>query len=348
MRGLFVATVFVVTALCGVAADTILVPVGEPIQPALDKIAGTGGTVLLGAGVHCVTGTLQVASETTLAGRGPASVLLSDPTTRPQVIGTLVADLHDVTVRDMALVGPADPTQMVEPPADAETRRAMGIFMNSPTGAFRNIRLERLRVTLFEGMGVHLKGVSGLVIDGCDFDRTAAFNGLYHNVYLRRVKDVRVTNSLFRNNPVGNGLQVSWSEDVAITGNQSIDNAGHGIRVAETRKALIEGNEVLRNRGGAGIWLNTEKQIGCVDFTVRNNRVLGNLNRGIAIQNTRNSVFEGNVSLGNGVDFLFRNAFDVVLRHNRYKTTAEEKTNRVTFEDGGVISGEEAPKEEAR
>jgi len=325
-------------ALCSMGkGESLSVSPGEAIQPALDKVAGSGGTVLLGAGIHPITQALQMASGITLAGHGPGTVLMCDPSVLGQAIGTSTDDLHDVTIRDLTLVGPGDPAKMTTPPEGYEGPGPMGIFVNSPTGAFRDLRLLRLRITRFESMGVHLKGVDGLLIEGCDFDRTAAFNGLYHNVYLRRVKHARIVGCLSRNNPVGNGLQVSFSEDVTITGNYCIGNAGHGIRVAETRRAVIEGNRVRDNRGGAGIWLNTEKSVGCRQFTLKGNHVTGNANAGIAVQNTSDSLVEGNIVLDNGVDFLLRNAFRVTLRGNRYRTWEEQKENRVTMQGNEVL-----------
>ena len=189
-------------------------------------------------------------------------------------------------------------------------------------------------------MGVHLKGVDGLTMTGCDFDRTAAFNGLYHNVYLRRTRNVQITHNLFRNNPVGNGFQASFSEHVLISNNRSIDNAGHGIRVAASTAVKIMRNTVLRNRGGAGIWLNCERRRDCIQVTVSDNVVRQNAQTGIAVQNTYASLVERNEVLGNGVDLFFRNARGVTMRQNRYRTTAEAKKNNVRFEENEVLDSD--------
>ena len=121
MHGLIMVALLVTAAVCGLAAETAMAPAGKPIQPALDAVAGTGGTVLLGAGVHTITETLQVSSETTLAGQGPATVLQSDPTTRPQIIGTLVPDV------------PGEPSVVLAGVWDGHTRLPCGSALG-PTG----------------------------------------------------------------------------------------------------------------------------------------------------------------------------------------------------------------------
>jgi parallel beta-helix repeat protein len=221
---------------------------------------------------------------------------------------------------------------MLTPPDGHPGKGPSGIFVNFGTGKGQAIRLERLYMTLWEGMGVHLKGVDDLSISDCRFECTSAFNSLYHNVYLRRVRDVDIANNVFCDSPVGNGLQVSFSKNVRIVGNRSEGNAGHGIRVAASENVTLSRNTVLHNRGGAGIWLNCEKGTCCSQINADNNLVRHNTNAGIAIQNTVHARFSENTALDNGTDFTFRNARDVTLRANQFRTRLETKKNSVTFD----------------
>lgn len=308
---------------------------GDAIQGAMDRLAARGGgTVFLSAGIHRLDAPLWLHSNITLRGCGPATELRASDSLTEVAIGTKHDHIHNVTLVEFSLVGPGKPEKMTER-RDLHGARlgVMGIFMAFETGKGKYVRLERLRITRWTRMGVHLKGITHLLIQGCDIDCSSAYNSLYHNVYLRRARDVRVVRNLFRNSPVGNGFQASFCERIHIADNQSIDNAGHGIRVAASDEATISGNTVLRNRGQAGIWLNIEKGRPCRHVTVRDNTVQHNLHSGLAIRNTYHCLVEDNDIRHNGVDVSFRNARDTALQRNRFDTTREEKTNTVTFED---------------
>lgn len=315
---------------CSGISEEIRVPLDGDIQAAIDRVSAKGGgTVQLAEGTYTLRQPLWLKDNVCLAGRGRKTILISDSKTRTQAIGTKLKTLENVTIKNMSVIGPGKRDEMTKRPKGPSGKGPMGIFMNFETGKGKHFKLENLYVSLWECHGVHLKGVAGLTITKCHVDYSSAFNSLYHNVYLRRVSNVKITENLFTDSPVGNGFQVSFGKDISITDNTATGNAGHGIRVAACDNVRIENNTVLKNRGGAGIWLNCEKKINNTNIAVSKNTVKNNTQIGVAVQNTHTALIKENIVLDNGTDFKFRNAFGITLRKNQYRTTKEEKNNSV-------------------
>ena len=117
----------------------------------------------------------------------------------------------------------------------------MGIFMDGPGDPSlgeatnnNNVRMERIEA-YYCSNGMHLKGLTGFV--GIDLDLHHNGNtevGLFHNIYLRRVADVHLSQS---KNDVG-GFYSS--------------NRGHGIRLSHIRNAYF-GNLAVYNNADHGV-----------------------------------------------------------------------------------------------
>ncbi len=269
-------------------ADSIAVAPGESIQAALDKLKALGGgTVELASGLHALPATLRVPSKVTIAGAGIDCELFLDPA-KTQYEAAMVnaePDMHDVVLRDFVIEGAATPQASRDPNSDVQRRRTLHgpiragiIFLAESKTMQRNLRFEHLTVRNCIFSGVSIYGVDGLDVVNCDFSGNGGAvppgPGKNHNLNLVHVSHVSVTGSRLCDSMFGDGIALSFGQDVAIRDCEIARNALDGVRIAESRKLIVEAN-LAEGNGGTGIveqtWMEPNQEVVLRNNTLRNN-----------------------------------------------------------------------------
>ena len=247
------------TATVPAPTSAVTVAPGQSIQSSLDERAGAGGGwVILAKGLHSIAEPLRMPSGVTLAGEGKDSILFLDPKQTGPAIVNASDDMHDITLRDFVVEG----ATVTRPSSDPNQDRRVRSYQNAPSragiilsgqrdGQMRNIRLEHLTVRHCTHQGVAIRGAAQVVIVTSDFSDNGGSvvpgPGLEHNLVLTHVTGAEVTGNRLDDSPWGNGVNVTESSDVAITGNEAARNHGSGLHLSDSRNVHVHGNVAEAN-----------------------------------------------------------------------------------------------------
>jgi parallel beta-helix repeat protein len=234
----------------------LFVSPGQPIQKALDSLAGSGRWIVLKEGVHAIPATLKIPNRITLAGEGLKTIVIIDKSSdNRDIMVNGESDLHDVTIRDMVVEGALNPV----PPSDPNSVRSYrggynrgGIIFRSSEGKeMTNISLLNLTVQNCTYNGVFISGVSGVTITNCDFNENGSTvvpgPKLQHNLLLTYCEAVKVKNSRLDTSPNGCGVVLDKCKEAGISGCEIARNGHYGILVSESSSVSISGNFVEAN-----------------------------------------------------------------------------------------------------
>jgi len=284
------------------------------IQAALDSCAASGGSVLLEKGVYTVQTSLKITSGITLAGQGKETVLFVDPKINPDKTGTAIInqgpEMSDVTIRDLVIEGAMTPQPSSDPNQDRRQRsyqmaqpRAGIVFMGLYEGQMKNIRMERITVRNCTKNGVAITGATGVTISRCDFSDNGSSvvpgNGIHHNLLIAHVREASITGSRMDTSPWGNGVSVTESSKITLTGNEFARNRLNGLYVADSREVVADGNLIEGNDGdGIGFDVHTVASSG---GSLQNNRAWYNGKRGINPSGIKGVLMKGNMISSNAM-----------------------------------------------
>ena len=205
-----------------------------------------------------------------------------------------------------------------------------GILLNSST-----------RITLtnnaFTGTGVYINGMNGgsYLVDHWNSHTIGTSNTVngkpivyWSNlaggtipvgagqVLLASVTGVTVQGQSLANASVG--VEVGFSSDVRVSGNNVSGNAADGIRLHYSTSSQIESNNVTRNGEGIAVW-------GSQNNRIANNTVTGNALGGITITASRDTLVAGNnlsANVGSGI-LVEPSGSGVTLRDNSITGSAQ-------------------------
>lgn len=282
---------FLLTSL-KVADETV--PVGGDIQAAIDLVAENGGGIVtLETGTHIVTEPIRIKSNITLQGEGDRESLIktNDPI---QIIVADAEGLENLVIQNLAIEGINSVT-------------GGGIQIISLGEDHNNIQL--LNVHCYNtGWGVHIKGTKNLIVKDCLFEGNGAIGkeGYAHNMYLRRVYGADIRNSEFINSITGNGINISYSENIEVHNCNMSGNYFRGVRAADSDGFLVH-DCIVTNNGNAGIIANKEK-VATINIDIKRNCVSNNVLDGIRAVNGTSGVVYDNNSYGNGTDYNLTSA----------------------------------------
>lgn len=230
-----------------------------------DMANSGGGTITLAAQTYQLRESLLLKDKVNIVGKGSSSVIrfaddVANSIDEPLLLGLGVNNirLSDFTLR----------CSINQNPDSKDLRNDhMGIFMDGPgdpsIGEATNnndVRMERIEAYHCSN-GMHLKGLTGFV----GIDLNLHHNGntevdLFHNIYLRRVADIHL--SQLQNNHGGyyasnrgHGIRLSHIRN-AYFGNLAVyDNADHGVHLSdgvyEMRFYNLRNNDNCANSSGA-------------------------------------------------------------------------------------------------
>lgn len=288
-------------------ADAIIVEPGMPVQAAIDRAAGRGGTVILKRGVHTIPATLKLKSGMTLAGEGLGTILFLDPASGLRDAMTNDADsLRDMTIRDLVV----ECGNRTDVPSDPNSNRSYrggwnrgGIILRTEKpGAIRGVNLDRVTVRNATYNGVFINGAVEVRIRNCDLNENGGTvvpgPRLQHNLLISHSRGIEISGSRLSTSPAGCGLAVDHCEQLVMRDCEISRNGWDGILIAESRTLRFSGNLIEANdRNGLNAeWLHA----GSSGLTVMGNRIQYNTAHGLKASAVKGWSASGNRLEGNG------------------------------------------------
>lgn len=282
----YLIAIFLVASIAQLNAADRKVSPGESIQAAIDYVnSNGGGTVYLERGIHIVTSTIKMKSNVTIQGAGKYNTTVRN-TGNFDVISQFEYGQNSMTFLDFTIIG-------------KNNEGCFGIKIES-LGAYHHNFLARNVDIRNCGMGMHVKGIYGVVLQNCDFTCNGAPGKEYyfHNFYARRCStEVRIENCKMNYSTTANGMNFSYCTNVVISNCEASGNYFRGIRAADTKGFKVV-NCVITNNGAYGIIANSEVAA-TTDIQINNNCVSNNGNKGIyAVDGATGSCVDNN-SFGN-------------------------------------------------
>lgn len=253
------------------------------IQAAINNVSNAGGgQVTLAAGTYTITAPIMLKSKVTLRGAGKdATVLKNGGNPSMGGYGVLSSPtsggLSNVIVRNLTIDG----NSVKDPETNPATLNNYGVLIQGPDDSNNKILFDDIKVKNSE-MGFHVKGTNNLTVTDSDFTNNGGQYLYWHNVYLRRVSNALLKNNYMNHSPSGNGINISYSDNITIDSNRVYNNYFRGIRAANSSYIDTINNVVYDNRNGDGIIYNHETQ-GVSNFRIHNNTVSRNGGYGIYI-----------------------------------------------------------------
>lgn len=203
-----------------------------------------GGTVTLDAKTYQLSTSLRLQSNVNIVGQGKGQTVIrftdavENTINEPLMLGIGV---NNIEFKDFTLQCSID-----QNPNSSDLRNDhMGVFMDGPGDPSigertdnNNVRMRRIEARHCSN-GMHLKGLTGFTAIDLDLHENGnTETDLFHNIYLRRVADVHVSQTsatsggLYGSNR-GHGLRLSHIRN-AYFGNVSVyDNADHGVHMTD-------------------------------------------------------------------------------------------------------------------
>lgn len=288
--------------------NTLYVNPGESIQKAIDENRGTNKWIVLKKGVHTIDQPLKVYSGMVLSGEGRESILILNSELSAATIINAEKDIHDIVIRDLLIEGAATSGTPFDPNYERSRRSAQtypqsreGIaFMSDSVGKMKNIVFENITVQNFTKSGIFISGASDLKISYCDLDNNGSSvvpgPNFHHNLRLTRSSNCEIKNSRFDSSLWGNGISISFCNDILISDNETARNKLSGIYCADSQNIKIISN-LSEGNDQNGITL--EKLMdGCENIEITKNLIQYNTN--YSINTGQQNVFQKeNITIGN-------------------------------------------------
>jgi parallel beta-helix repeat protein len=270
-------------------AYDISVAAGESestIQSAIDTASSKGGgTVTLDSGTYTITTPIVLKSNVTLTGDGKNSTILqrsssSDLGLSCSVITAISGGLSNVIVKSLTIDGNDIVDPSTTPAADSWHNGGIVVTDGSSSNTNDKLLFDDIIVEN-STMGFHIKGTKNLTVQNSDFINNGGCYDYWHNMYLRRVSYTNIYNCNMYGSTSGNGLNVSYSDNVTVSYCNSYNNYFRGLRFADSSYIDVFNCEVYGNKTGDGIILNTDSKTGVSNFRLETNTVSNNHGYGI-------------------------------------------------------------------
>lgn len=249
------------TAAAAAPPEAVVVSSGDSIQQALDDISAKGGgTLWLGPGLHSLKQQLRLPSGVTMVGAGRESVLYLLPDQRTPTIVNAVPDLHDVELSNFIVECGLQPEPNRDPNQDSRPRRSqmapsrggISLLADDPA-AMHNIKLRQMTVRHATLSAVEIFGARHVEIFDCDLSGSggavAPGTGQHHNLKLSHVEDATISGSRLTDSLCGDGLSLTFCQNVDVKNCELARNAMNGARLAQCTTASVEGSLVEGNAG---------------------------------------------------------------------------------------------------
>lgn len=275
---------------------------GGDIQAAVDAAHDAGGgTVNLASGRFDITAPIVPRSNVTIQGQGATG---SGLTTIYNALGTnmvIMVDgraggLNNIIFRNFKVDCGLSRTQRSYA---SDPGKNYGIYITDTSLSNDLVLFDNLQITQCL-TGLHSKGTSDLTIRNSNFHDNGGVLYYSHDAYLRRVSKANVQNSTLSDDSTGNGLNISYSDNITVRGCTITGNYFRGVRAANSSYIDVLGNTVSGN-GDTGIIMNSETA-GDDQFRIISNTVTSNLVGISTSSNSSNGSVWYNTVSGNGTN----------------------------------------------
>lgn len=245
----------------------VLINPGESIQKIIDANKGKTLSVVLGSGVHTIDEPLKLYSNMTLSGQGRESILFLSPKLHAATIVNGENNLENIVVRDLLIEGAVSTVENEDPNHDRRTRSYMSapsregvVFRTDGNGQIKNITFENVTIQNFTKNGISIVGASDVNIIKCDFSDNGSSvvpgAGFHHNLHLSYVKNATISQSRFDTSPWGNGIDLTFCQNIQIKISEMARNKQHGVYCTESRDIIIVDN-LMEGNDEKGICVET-------------------------------------------------------------------------------------------
>jgi polygalacturonase len=261
---------------------TITVSIGQSIQSAIDQAAAAGGgTVQLNSGTYLISTALVLKSNVTLqgvasTGSGLTTISNGIGTNMVCMIDNRAGGLNNAILKNVKIDGALERSNRNY---TSDIGKNYGVMILDDSGtANNNVLVDNVQITRC-AVGLHVKGTTNLTIRNSNVHDNGGWPKYFHNVYLRRVSKVNVQGCTLNDSYGGNGLNLSYSDNVTVQSTQANNNGFRGLRAAEDTNVDILGCTASGN-ADYGIVINSEAN-GVHSFRLHNNTANSN-NIGVA------------------------------------------------------------------
>ena len=240
------------------AATSITCSPGQDINACITQVAGSGGgTVHLRPGTYAQSRTVLLKNNVNLAGTGPETIITWRDTVRSTINAPLFysSDVSNISIENVKIVG----TINQNPESQDLRNNHIGIFLDcagDPTAGehtgCNNILLRKIEVENSSD-GIHIKGASHVTaIDLKLHNNGNTEKDYFHNVYFRRVADLRVIQSGedgagFYDSPRGDGIRGSHLTNVYMGNLDVHGNADDGLNFDTVYNVRLHNLDVKHN-----------------------------------------------------------------------------------------------------
>lgn len=293
--------------------NDVSVPAGastSTIQSAVDSASSAGGgTVTLASGEYNITAPIVLKSNVTINGAGKNSTVLkrngSNNLGANGVLTTSASGgVSNIIVKNLGIDGNSFIDPDTNPNHDSITN--YGTLVQGPDNSNDKILFDNFKIKN-STMGLHVKGSKNVTIQNSDFNNNGGSYLYWHNMYLRRVSKVLIKNNVMSYSSSGNGLNISYSDNITIDSNNVYNNYFRGIRVADSSYIDTINNNVHDNQTGDGIIYNSEVT-GVTNFIINSNTVKNNGGYGILVNsNSSNGEVKSNINGGGNLSGFIKN-----------------------------------------
>jgi parallel beta-helix repeat protein len=160
------------------------------------------------------------------------------------------------------------------------------------------------------GMDIDGLQIGQLILAGCSDVQVSnlSIGDTDWGLALLQVDDVLVTSSNFSENL--DGIYISYSDNVEVSGTTVSNNSNDGISVYESGDMTLKGNNISFNQDD-GIYLSYSSRI-----DVKGNNVSSNGESSVNVHGSDNVTASGNMFFGNGIGFLLDFGRDNLVHTN--------------------------------
>lgn len=214
----------------------------DDLQACVDSAARAGGGIVhLISQAYFLDKTLELASNVTLQGVGPKSVITWSPSVANRINAPLLhaTAVTHVAIEDVKVVGTIDQ----RPESQDLRNNQIGLFFDcsgDPTAGEKtscsDITLQNVEVE-DSSHGIHIKGAEHVRATDLKLHNNGnTLKDYFHNIYLRRVADVRLIQTSKNSggiyaSPRGHGIRGSHMSNVYMSNLEVYDNADYGIHM---------------------------------------------------------------------------------------------------------------------
>lgn len=233
--------------------NAIRIKPGESIQAIIDINKGRSVWIVLEKGIHMLESTLVINSDLVLSGSGKETVLMLNPKVEEPVITNKDKNLQNVIIRDLLIEGALTTNQSSDPNQERRYRSSMSaksregiLLLTDYKGQMKNILLENITIQNCTKNGISIIGASGITINQCDIrdngSNVVPGAGFHHNLKLSRSENCKISNSRFVDSLWGNGINISFCNNISIDNNEASRNKLSGINCEDSNNVLIKNN----------------------------------------------------------------------------------------------------------